>query len=128
MSFVSESGPVQNLQITPDARSLYISWDPPLDSNSPIHTYIVRHRRLRLGDCRLRAEQWQPLIDVPPDVTHYELTGLEPYSLYSVKVWVRTVKHKKGQMLTLNSTTLASGTSSQAVSVLYFVADIDDNS
>ena len=38
-----------------------------------------------------------------------ELTGLEPYSLYSVKIWVRTVKHKKGQTVTVNATTSAAG-------------------
>ena len=97
------------MEITPHATSLYISWDPPLDSNSAITNYILRHRRLRLGDCVARADTKNPLIDVAPNQTHHELTGLEPYSLYSVKIWVRTVKHKKGQTVTVNATTSAAG-------------------
>lgn len=105
----AESGPVQNFTVSPRANALYLSWQPPLKSNSDIDKYIVRHRRIRRGDCEPNEMSWTPIVDLLPHQTEYVIAGLEPYSYYSVKVWVRTAKHNKGQQVSVNATTIATG-------------------
>ena len=94
---------------TPNSTSILLEWDPPLAANSAIENYIVRHRQLAIADCNRRISGWNPIYDLPADETSFMLTDLYAYSQYMVKVWVRTERHKKGQQVSKNVTTLAVG-------------------
>ncbi len=84
--FYAGPGLVNNLSVTPYPTSLQLSWSAPLLPNGIITTYQVVHY---LSGSSMEAERVdQNTTDISTTLT---LTGLRPYTSYSVTVRAYTI-------------------------------------
>eukprot|EP00794_Sanderia_malayensis_P008055 gene8055-8918_t len=72
-----------------DARFVLLNWQPPgieKGSNGPINGYIVKYRRIKLGDKELDSERLEKRFVDKGENSNFNLSALLPWSTYTIQI------------------------------------------
>jgi len=104
-----ESDPVARLAIvTKSSTSLRLRWSAPSSSNAYVEFYLISYRVRELLACATGPGSWSPLIDVDADRRWLDVSDLQPFCKYEVKLSAYTMAGQ-GQSTVAAATTDAAG-------------------